>query len=253
MRDWLEAALASFSLPEDAEGYCLGRGLKEERIRDLGLVVWDSRVLTTDAPDRVFREGEPGVDGKKRGKYGRRGERLDGRLCTPIRSPRGRVIGFEARVWDGEKKVTQYLLPEAGWNPVFLGLTPATMRKIWDGGDVWVAEGLFDAGPMERVVPVKDVTLATLRARVSDTHATFFKRHVKGWVNLVYDNDETGRRQTHGYVDEATGKRRWGALEVLARVGVRARDVPYRGGKDPGEIYERRGTNGLRQAFGGAL
>ena len=67
---------------------------------------------------------------------------------------------------------------------------------------------------------------------------------------MVYDNDETGRRQTVGYVDTVTGKRRWGALDVLRRVGVKARDVPYRGGKDPGEIWEKQGTAGLRRAFG---
>ena len=249
MQDWLEAAFASFSLPEETEGYCLGRGITESRIRDLGLVVWDHRAIATPAPDPVFREG----NGDKERGYGSRGQRLDGRLCTPLRGPCGRVIGFEARVWDGPKKVSQYLLPDAGWNPVLIGLTPTTMRRLWDGADVWVGEGLFDMGAMEHVVPAKDVAFAALRARISDMHACFFKRHCRGWVNLVFDNDETGRKQTHGYTDTATGKRRWGALEVLARVGVRARDVPYRGGKDPGEIWERQGTVGLRRAFGATV
>lgn len=249
MHDWLDAALASFSLPGETEGYLLGRGIKEARIRDLGLVVWDSRVIGADAPDRVFREG----DGQKGRGHGRRGERLNGRLCTPIRSPSGRLIGVEARAWQGEKKVSQYLLPEAGWNPVLIGLTPETMRRVWAGADVWLGEGLFDMGAMEHVVPEKDVAFATLRARVSDTHAVFLKRHCTGWVNLVYDNDETGRNQTLGYTDPVTGKHRWGALEVLKRVGVRARDVRYSGGKDPGEVWGRRGTTGLRQAFGGAI
>jgi hypothetical protein len=241
VNDWLDEALASFSLTEDAEGYLLGRGVKESRIRDLGLVLWDSSRLPTEAPDPAFRDSKTG--------HGPRGERLDGKLCTSLRSPRGRLLGFEARAWRGEKRVTQYLLPEAAWNPVLVGLTPTTMRRLWDGADVWVGEGLFDMSAMEHVIPARDVAFATLRARVSDHHAAFFRRFCRGWVNMVYDNDETGRRQTHGYTDAATNKHRWGALEILSRVGVRARDVPYRGGKDPGEIWDRGGAAGLRRAF----
>lgn len=253
MRAWLEAALVQFELPEEAEGYLLGRGMKEARIQEIGVRVWDSRVLTSDAPDRAFREGVSSDTGTRWGGHGSRGQRLDGRLCTPIWGPTGRLIGFEGRSWQGEKKVTQYLLPDASWNPVFLGLTPTTMRKLWMGGDVWVGEGVFDMAAMEHVIPDKDMALATLRARVSPAHATFFKRHCRGWVNLVYDNDDTGRRQTFGYKDVTTNRHRWGAIDILQRVGVRVRDVPYRGGKDPGEIWERRGTPGLRQAFGGVF
>jgi hypothetical protein len=46
-----------------------------------------------------------------------------------------------------------------------------------------------------------------------------------------------------------TNKHRWGAVETLCRVGVRARDIPYRGGKDPGEIWDRSGVDGLRRSF----
>jgi hypothetical protein len=238
----LDAALATFSLSEDAEGHLLGRGVPESRVRDMGIVLWDSNILDGTAPDGGFRE-----------KHGSRGDRLDGRLCTPIRSPRGRLLGVEARTWRGEKRVSQYLLPEAAWNPVFVGLTESAMGRVWAGGSVWIVEGLFDLGALEHVVPGADVVLATLRARVSDRHASFLGRFCRKWVNLVYDNDETGRRQTHGWVDETTGRRRWGALEVLSRVGVRARDVPYRGGKDPGEIWEHVGTEGLRRSFASYL
>ena len=241
VEQWLDHALTSFSLTEDAEGYLLGRGIKESRVRDLGMVLWDSTRLRDPAPDPAFRDRQKGS--------GPCGERLNGRMCTPIRSPRGRLLGFEARTWGGEKRVTQYLLPEAEWNPVLIGLTPSVMQRIWDGGSVWVGEGVFDMGALEHVIPSTDVAVATLRARVSDRHALFFHRFCRGWVNMVYDNDETGRQQTHGYVDRATNKRRWGALEILSRVGVRARDIPYRGGKDPGEIWDRGGVEGLRRAF----
>lgn len=242
MRDWLEIAFATFGLTEEAEGYALGRGITSDRIRDLGVVIWRSDLLTSPAPDALFCD-------VKNGGYGPRGERLHGRLCFPIRGPRGQLLGFEARSWTGEKRVSQYLLPAASWNPVFIGLTQAAMRRVWDGGDVWIVEGVFDMGALEHVVPARDAVLATLRARVSERHAVFLRRYCTGTVHMVYDNDETGRKQTHGYVDPATHKRRWGALEILSRVGVRARDVPYRGGKDPGEIWDRGGVRGLQRAF----
>ena len=245
VKDWLDHALTAFSLTEEAEGYLLGRGISEERIRDLGLVLWDATRITASAPDPAFCDRKSG--------HGPKGERLQGRLCTPIRGPRGQLLGVEARAWGGEKRVTQYLLPDANWNPVFIGLTPAVMLKVWNGANVWVGEGLFDMGAMEHVIPETDVALATLRARVSAGHAQFLHRFCSGWVNMVYDNDETGRQQTHGYVDRATNKRRWGAIEILSRVGVRARDIPYRGGKDPGEIWDRGGVEGLRRAFAGNL
>jgi DNA primase len=245
MREWLEEVLATFSLSEKAEGYVLGRGILEPRVRDLGLAVWDSKVVHSPAPDELFRDPKKGM--------GPRGEKLNGRLCIPLFSPRGELIGFEARVWEGEKKLNQYLLPAASWNPVLIGLTPSTMRRIWEGGSVWLVEGVFDLGALERVVPTKDAVLATLRARVSERHVRFLHRFCKGTVNVVYDNDETGRKQVEGWVDEVTGRRRWGAIESLSRVGLRARDIRYRGGKDPGEIWENTGTDGLKRAFADAL
>lgn len=241
MREWLRAALKPKGpLPEAAEGYLLGRGMRERTIHRLGITLWTPP--QTPAPDEAFREryGENG-----------RGEYLAGRLVCPALSPRGDLLGFEARSWQGEKRITDYRLPEASWNPFFLGLTPEAMRKLWDGGDVWIVEGLFDLAPMERVVPGKDVVLATVRAKLSDAHIAFLKRILKpsAMVHMVYDNDETGRKQIDGWVDEKTGKRRWGALQRLGHVGVGCRDIPYRGGKDPGEIWDTGGEEALRRAF----
>ena len=237
MKAWFEAALASCRLSEEQEGYVVGRGLTFNRVADLGVVGWDADAPDDFAPDEDFRE-----------RHGGRGQRLDGNLAFPLRSPTGELIGVEFRRWD-RKQVSQHLLPPASWNPVFVGLTPSAMRRLWDGGDVWIVEGVFDMGAMENVVPSRDVVLGTLRARLSDAHVDFLRRFCRGKVFMVYDNDETGRKQTHGYVDEE-GKHRWGALRKLERVKLPCRDVPYTGGKDPGQIWEQTGTPGLRRAFG---
>jgi len=240
MRAWLTKAIeAGLDLSGDAEGYLRGRGLTGSVIRELGLSQWVPP--ESAAPDATFEE-----------RYGKGGRVLAGRIVIPFLSPRGKLLGVEVRSWEWghDKRITDYRLRECAWNPVFIGLTPAAMQRIWDGGDVWVVEGLFDR-VLTRIVPDKDVVLATVRAKLSDAHVEFFRRHLRkgAKVNMVYDNDETGRKQTDGWDDEKTGKRRWGALERLDRVSVPCRDVPYRGGKDPGVIWDNGGEEALRRAF----
>jgi DNA primase len=245
VRTWLENALLTpGTLTEEAEGYLRGRGMRGDTIQRLHLGLWVPPDV--EAPDEGFRK-----------RYGPHGEVLAGRLVCPFFSPRGKVIGFEGRTWQwkDDKRITDYRTMEAAWNPVFLGLTEETVRRLWEGGDAWVVEGLFDLAPMERIVPGRDSVLATVRAKLSDAHIEFLRRMLRrgASVHMVYDNDETGRKQTHGWEDTKTGKRRWGALEVLERVGLNSRDVPYRGGKDPGEVWDRGGENALRQAFAHVL
>jgi DNA primase len=240
MRAWLQSALsAGKEIPEAAEEYIRGRGMMEETQNRLNLAIW--RTPEEPAPNPGFRK-----------RYGAAGKWLRGMLVCPFYSPRGEVVGFEARAWDGPKKISDFRLPAGAWNPVFLGLTADVMDRIWSGCSVWVVEGLFDLTALERVVPSTDAVLATIRAKLSDGHVEFFRRFCRGMVNIVYDNDETGRKQTTGWVDE-TGRKRWGALDVLRRVGVECRDIRYIGGKDPGEIWEQTGTEGLRRSFAHVL
>jgi DNA primase len=219
--EWLTEALKACTLEERTEGYLLGRGAKEESYRSLGCVTWTHPY---DAPlgDEIFRK-----------KYGPpRGLKLQGWLVCPIYSPKGKVIGFEAR--NTERKA--------------LGLSPEAMEKIWNGGGVWVVEGLFDLFPLEWVVPPQDVVLSTLRARLSDKHVEFLRRFCTGCVHMVYDRDEQGLKATRGWTDE-TGRRRWGALDKLKRVKLLGREVPYLGGKDPGEIWDKGGVEALHREF----
>lgn len=221
----------------------MGRGVSESSIDRLQIGVWSPP--EDPAPDPVFRD-----------RYGDNGELLADRLVYPLRSPRGGLIGFESRSMH-EKSVTRYLLPEAAWNPVLIGF-PAAMEKVWAGGDLWVVEGLFDLTALERIIPERDAVVASVRAKLTQKHVEWIRRfmglgNATSQVYMVYDNDETGRRGVVGYVDESTGKLRWGALKQLESVHVSAVDVRYRGGKDPGEIWERTGTEGLRAAFAHVL
>lgn len=246
MKTWLQNILGRGQdhISDEAEGYLLGRGVQESTIEWLRMAVWPPGIEEA-APDPVFRE-----------RYGKFGEHLTGRLAYPLLSPRGDLIGFESRSMY-KKSVTRYLLPNAAWNPVLIGF-PKAMQKLWDGGDLWVVEGLFDLTAMERIVPETDAVIATVRAKLTDKHIEWIKRFLNRRsaltrVNMVYDNDETGRNGVTGYTDEKTGKFRWGALQQLGRVDVPVEDIRYKGGKDPGEIWERTGTDGLRAAFAHAL
>jgi len=230
---WLEDALSRCSLTPDVEEYLVGRGASDETIAAEGCVTWSP--AEEPSPDENFRK-----------RYGSRGERLDGFLVCPVRSPKGALIGFEAR--DTKVKfISDWREPAAAWNPFFLG-TRRAVGRLWDGGDAWIVEGFFDLCPLEWAVPKKDAVLATVTAKLSDRHVDFLRRFCRGWVHMVYDRDEGGRRGTVGGVDNS-GKRIWGALDVLRRVGLKCRDVPYTGGKDPGEIWDKGGVAALKAAF----
>jgi DNA primase len=238
--NWLASHLQRCSLNEDHAGYFLGRGAKEESIVQYGIKTWER--LPEVAPCEVFQEryGNPAEGGLGLGEW------LEGWAIWPLNSPRGKVLGFEGRKLP-EKKVTRYLLPEAGWQPLWFGLTPEVVQRIWDGADVWIVEGLFDLFAMQWAVPEGDVVLASLRAKLTDKQVEFLRRFCKGMVHMVYDNDEAGKHGVHGFIDEK-GRKRWGALQQLSRVEVKVVNVDYRG-KDPGEIWNQKGVAGIRAAF----
>ena len=170
---------------------------------------------------------------------------LTGYLVCPMYSIRGEVIGFEARSIH-RKAIEDFRLPDTGWSPFWLG-TRRAVQRLWAGGDAWVCEGLFDKCPLEWVVPSKDAVVASVRAKLSRAHVEFLRRFCRGWVHMVYDRDTTGREATLGYTDKAGGKHP-GALELLERVGLRCRDVPYQG-KDPGVIWDQGGVAAMQAAF----
>lgn len=231
---WLADHLRTCSLSEEAEGYLFGRGATQEAIDRLQFVEWVPSL--DESPSIAFRS-----------RYGPRGEKLTGMLTYPLRSPSGGLLGIEARSMR-EKKISEFRTPEAAWNPVLVN-APHAAQQMWKGGSVWVTEGVFDLLPLEMVCPPGDVVISTLRARLSKTHANFLSRFCQNRVYMVYDNDETGRRATLGWVDD-TGKFQPGALDSLRRLGVRVVDFRYRG-KDPGEVWSSGGMQNLKRVFFG--
>jgi DNA primase len=239
MRDWLTQGLLASAqdIPEELEGYVLGRGLPAALAEEMRVGLWRPRDVPS--PDPVFN--------KRNGEYGQ--YRQDW-MTIPMWSPRGHLVGVEFRTWEGEKEVRDFRLPESKWIPAFIGLTPSALQKVWDGGDVWLVEGVFDIA-LAHAVPAKDVVLACGTARVSRLQMAFLHRFLapSAMVHVAFDMDETGQRQITGFTDESTGRWIPGVPDRMDRVGIRNRAVRYRGGKDPGQIWEEGGRDALRTAF----
>jgi hypothetical protein len=234
--NWLASALSEMTLTDSVEGYLYGRGAQEAVISELGCVTWDAAKTRSDDPKWLRQFGKEG-----------RGEYINGWLVLPLLGSRGQVLGFESRRTD-VKKFSRWLMPEAAWNPAFAGLTRSAMDRLWAGGDVWLVEGTFDMFALQWAVPEGDVVLGSVTAMLNRKQVEFLRRFCRGWVHVAYDNDETGKKGTHGWTDDE-GKFRWGVLKKLESVGLRCRDVNYSGGKDPGEIWDRSGADGVRAAF----
>lgn len=230
---WLAEHLSTLSLSEECEGYLMGRGASEGLVSRLGIREWTPS--STPCPNTHFTS-----------RYGPCGEKLDGMVVIPLYAPSGTLVGIEARS-RFEKRVTDFRLPEAGWNPVAIN-APRVAEALWSGGSVWVVEGVYDLCALDWVIPKTDAVLATLRAGLGRDVVEFFARFCTNRVYMVYDNDETGRKATNGWVDDVTGKRRFGALESLRHAGLIAVDYRYCG-KDPGEVWSKRGMEGLKSAF----
>jgi hypothetical protein len=237
---WLREAVlrAHENLSEEMFGYALGRGLPSPLLREMLVGEWVP--LDEEAPDDDFKE-----------KNGARGEWRKGWLTIPYWTPAGSLAGMEFRTWgEGGKQVRDFRTPTSKWAPCYIGLTPTTLKKIWEGGDVWIVEGVFDLS-ITHAIPKRDVALACGTARLSRSQADFLARFLSpsATVHVAYDMDKTGRAQTEGYRDESNGKWIPGVPERLRRMGLKARAVSYRGGKDPGEIWEAGGKPLLSKMF----
>jgi len=237
---WLQEAVESsaLALPQEALGWVIGRGLPRHVASDMKLGFW----VPPDqpSPDEGFtaRNGESGLW-------------REGWLVVPYWSPRGGLVGAEFRTWGHEeKKVRDYRTPSSKTTPTFIGLTSDALGRIWEGADVWLVEGLFDMS-LYHVTPPEDVVLALGTARLTRLQLDFLHRFMSrsATVHVVFDEDETGRKQALGYQDPKTGKDIPGVVSRIQRRGMSSRHVRYRGGKDPGEIWEKGGKTLLRSTF----
>ena len=210
----------------------------------------EKRGLTSEFHSRVDvgtweRPGTVCSDSKFRTRCGSRGEKIAGRVTLPLYTPRGEVMGIEARSLS--KDLTGYRVPNSKWSPAWVTTRNPT-EGLWNNGRVWIVEGFFDLVALVRIVPQEDVVIATLRAGMNQTQVEHLRRFARNGVIVAYDNDEAGKRATYGYQDG--GRRRYGIVDYLERVGLHVTPCRYIG-KDPGDVWLNKGDQGLLRAFGG--
>lgn len=222
LAEWLDAALAGSSMTEEARDYLLGRGVTDEVIDSWGIRVFDCP-LEACPQENLHKH------------YGTHFDRYEGKIVMPLRSPSGRLLGFESRSV-GKKDYDQYLLPESRWNPLWIGM-PQAMDAVWHGRDLIVVEGAFDLFAMLHVAGDRGV-VGSGTAHLSWKQTEFLRRWATGRVMIAYDRDDAGRKGTKD------------ALSVLPRLGVQCSELPYgRAGDDPGAIWDRGGRDALRESF----
>lgn len=237
---WLNETLTECSLSDAQREYLLARGAKEERIHTLQVTGWN--------PDLCPPQGD--TEWLKFGSLGK-AEQMRGRLVFPHLSGQGRLLGVDFRSCQGSKRISRYNLPEAAWVPSFVGLNPSVMDRIWKGVEIWLVEGVFDLFALDWVVPSTSIILGCGRAGLNQLQFAFLDRFCDRThpIYVCFDEDPPGRKGVEGFTHQETGQFFQGVRDRLRFKGFQVVDVRYRGGKDPGEIWDRSGREGLERAF----
>ena len=237
-------------LGEHAEGpaaraYLTGRGVDGDTLRQFGVGLapsgWDAikSALAKFGEDKLVAAGLA-----IKNERGRVYDRFRARIVFPIRDPRGRVIGFGGRVYDGSG--TKGEGPREG-DPKYLN-SPET--PVFHKGEELY--GLFEArrgAQPDHLVVVEgymDVValasqgvggaVATLGTAVGEAHFKRLFRHVSR-VICCFDGDAAGRNAAWKAVDAA-----FPALTA----GRELRFVFLPEGEDPDTLVRRRGAAHFR-------
>jgi len=214
--------LAGIEWTDKAQDYFLGRGAKLTTAQAIQAGEW----VGTDVSDQTFRK-----------RYGDGGEHLLGWYCWPLRNPANRLVGMEFKNPE-RKEVIKHFLPEAEPHAVW-ACHPDSFQRAWDGGAVWLVEGLFDLTALEWAVPSTDAVMACGRANLTRKQAESLRRLAPPYVHIVFDRDDAGQRGADF------------ASKSLTAAGLRHSIVSYGGGKDPGELWSKGGKQAVVAAFGG--
>lgn len=230
----LKEHIQRLTLDPEHEDYLLSRGCDEFYLKELQPITFKA---SSDIEDANFSY-----------LFGSGGIQLNNFLVLPLYSPKGDFIGFESRDIN-VKNIQKYFIPSSSWNPLWGGLTPSVMDKIWNRkGDIWIVEGFFDMFALSWVIPKDDVVLATIRAGLSASNIEFLKRYSENsMIKIVYDNDEAGRLASVGGYDNQ-GRLKVGVVSKLKKEGLKAIPVYYHG-KDPGAVWDSGGVFALQREF----
>lgn len=221
-----------------ARGYLARRGIPEAIIKQYGLGLaskgWGA--LSDQLKRQNYKEADIVKAGLAVGRRDGKGvyDRFRSRLIIPIRNSTGRVVGFGGRALEDGDEPKYLNSPDS---PVFkkgdllFGL-PEARKYASNSRSLVLVEGYFDVlafaiAGVPAVAPM-GTALTSGQARLAGRFADK--------ITLFLDNDEAGKK--------ATLK----AFGILGAAGIDARVGMLGSSKDPAELLEASGKEGLAEA-----
>lgn len=192
-----------------SRSYLQDRGVTKEQVEQFGI----GYIPEDSWPPHV--EGGS-TDRDRYRNWSGKGGRLKDKLIFPVRNPVGDLMGIEVRTPSHEvKDYSKFYLEHSEAEARMFGVHEA-VDSIWETGDVFLCEGLFDHLVLNHCY---DCVVCTLTARISQRQMTFLHRMAQE-VYLAFDMDDMGQKSFDMLVNEYTDDFEW-----IHRVRYPAQDL----------------------------
>ncbi|MCA8915338.1 MAG: DNA primase [Planctomycetes bacterium] len=244
MMDWAQRGFAAnLQRNEAAQKYLNDRGLGGDTAEDWGLgYAPDEYHRQSDAALKKFDEETILATGLCR--KGDRGwyDFFRGRITFPIRDPRGRIVGFGARLLDPEAKAQKYVNSAEGLlfhksRLLYAVEKLAHSQRLKETGRVLLMEGYTDVIAAHQAG--FDNAVAPLGTALTREQVALARRYGDG-ITLVLDGDAAG---------QAAAER---GVNVVLELGVDAKIATITGAKDPFDLLRSQGPEAFQKVLDSA-
>ena len=244
MMEWAQRGFrANLERTEAAKEYVNARGLGGEVAERWGIgYAPDEYHRQSDAALKKFDQETIEATGlckrNDRGWY----DFFRGRITFPIRDPRGRIVGFGARLLDPEAKAQKYVNSAEGLlfhkSKLLYGVDVlAQSQQLKTTGRVLLMEGYTDVIAAHEAG--FDNAVAPLGTSLTREQVALAHRYGDG-VTLVLDGDEAGMNAAERGVN------------VVLEMGVDAKVAVLPEGKDPFDMLRKDGPEAFAKVLNGA-
>ena len=241
MMDWAQRGFAAnLQRNEAAQKYLNDRGLGGDTAEEWGLgYAPDEYHRQSDAALKKFDEETILATGLCR--KGDRGwyDFFRGRITFPIRDPRGRIVGFGARLLDPEAKAQKYVNSAEGLlfhksRLLYAVEKLAHSQRLKETGRVLLMEGYTDVIAAHQAG--FDNAVAPLGTALTREQVALARRYGDG-ITLVLDGDAAG---------QAAAER---GVNVVLELGVDAKIATITGAKDPFDLLRSHGPEAFQKVL----
>ncbi|MCB9894731.1 MAG: DNA primase [Planctomycetes bacterium] len=244
MMEWAQRGFrANLAKNQPAQQYLQDRGLGGETAEDWGLgFAPDEYHRQSDAALKKFDEETILATGLCR--KGDRGwyDFFRGRITFPIRDPRGRIVGFGARLLDPDAKAQKYVNSAEGLlfhksRLLYAVEKLAHSQRLKETGRVLLMEGYTDVIAAHQAG--FDNAVAPLGTALTREQVALARRYGDG-ITLVLDGDDAG---------QAAAER---GVNVVLEMGVDAKIATITGAKDPFDLLRSKGPEAFQAVLDAA-